>query len=214
MAELTREVVQMAFDRIGQMARERSIVCEIAVYGGSAIMLASDARLSTGDVDAVMRFGRDEILEMADVVGREMGLPNRWLNDAVRRLAPPQGGREPYLSLFADYPRDNEGAVGLKVNLPTPAYLIAMKLFANRLAEDTDKLESDMGDIHNLMKVTGIDTYDGLLDLLIECYPDVPKMGRANVSLRIDLKIKAALDGYKPDELSPTWDAPKGPATR
>jgi len=214
MAELTRDIVETAFDRIGRMARDRGIVCEISVYGGSVIMLASNARLSTGDVDAVVRSGRDEIHEMADLVGAEMGLPSRWFNEAVKRLAPPAGGRPPNLSWFDDYPRDNDGPTGLRVNLPSPAYLLAMKLFANRLDDDHDKIESDMSDIHHLMKITGINTYDRLLGLMQECYPDIPNIVTPKVSLRIDLKIKSALDGYAPDDISSTWNAPAGPATR
>jgi hypothetical protein len=42
--ELTRELIEQAFDRMGELAAERGLVIEIAVYGGSCLVLASDIR--------------------------------------------------------------------------------------------------------------------------------------------------------------------------
>ncbi|HLH93218.1 MAG TPA: hypothetical protein VKX28_32740 [Xanthobacteraceae bacterium] len=43
-AELTRELIEQAFDRMGELAAKRGLVIEIAVYGGSCLVLASDIR--------------------------------------------------------------------------------------------------------------------------------------------------------------------------
>jgi hypothetical protein len=51
--ELTKDIIERAFDAMGQMAAERGLVIEIAVYGGSCLILASDIRGTSGDVDAV-----------------------------------------------------------------------------------------------------------------------------------------------------------------
>lgn len=50
---LTRDLIPRAFDGMGTEAARRGLVAEIAVYRGSCIMLASDIRQATGDVDAV-----------------------------------------------------------------------------------------------------------------------------------------------------------------
>jgi hypothetical protein len=42
--ELTRDIIERAFDAMGQMAAERGLVVEIAVSGGSCLILASDIR--------------------------------------------------------------------------------------------------------------------------------------------------------------------------
>ena len=52
--EFTKDIIERAFDAMGQMAAERGLVVEIAVYGGSCLILASDIRGTSGDVDAVL----------------------------------------------------------------------------------------------------------------------------------------------------------------
>jgi hypothetical protein len=64
--------------------------------------------------------------------------------------------------------------VGLRVHLPTPAYMLAIKILANRVVEDTEKIESDLDDAVALMKVTKLATELQLVDLLKECYPNLP----------------------------------------
>lgn len=63
--------------------------------------------------------------------------------------------------------------VGLRVHLPAPAYMLAMKILANRVVEDTEKIESDLNDAVALMKVTKLATDVQLVDLLKECYPNL-----------------------------------------
>ena len=81
-------------------------------------------------------------------------------------MAPPRGNPEPNLLPFGDYPRAGETAVGLHVHLPVPAYLLAMKVLANRPADDWAKSESDEDDAVALMKITGITSGETLVALL------------------------------------------------
>jgi hypothetical protein len=55
------------------------------------------------------------------------------------------------LRLFRSYPDEKEP--GLRVMVPTPEYLLAMKCLAMRV--DTADGTSDWTDIHNLMRITG-----------------------------------------------------------
>jgi hypothetical protein len=87
--ELTKGVIEHAFDAMGQMAAERGLVIEIAVYGGSCLILASDIRGTSGDVDAVFLNEGQTVRRVADDVARRLGLPLDWINDAVTRTAPP-----------------------------------------------------------------------------------------------------------------------------
>ena len=50
-AALDRDALLDAFDRIGRAAARAGTKLQIAVYGGSALMLASNFRFSTEDVD-------------------------------------------------------------------------------------------------------------------------------------------------------------------
>ena len=141
--ELTRPLIEQAFDLMGTLAAERGLVIEIAVYGGSSLVLASDIRNASADVDAVFLTNRSAVYEIADIVAQRMRFAQNWINEAVRQTAPPKGNPEPNLLPFGEYPRGTVRAVGLRVHVPTPAYLLAMKILANRLGDDLLKIQSD-----------------------------------------------------------------------
>src|ERR1043166_7338793 len=67
-AELTKETIERAFDAMGRMAAERGLVVDIAVYGGSCLVLASDIRNASVDVDAVFLTERSMVRDIADAV--------------------------------------------------------------------------------------------------------------------------------------------------
>lgn len=214
--ELTRDVIEQAFDAMGALAADRGITIEIAVYGGSCLVLASDIRNASGDVDAVFLAGGENVREIADVVARRLDLPPDWLNESVKRMAPPPGDPQPNLLPAGDYPRAAHAMVGLRVYLPTPAYMLAMKILANRSAEDIEKIESDQTDAVALMKVTRIETREQLVDLLKECYPNLPGIVSPALSPRMAAKIETLLDAYRnaEHEHDPSWHAGTGAATR
>lgn len=216
MAELTKELIERAFDLMGTLAAQRGLIIEIAVYGGSALVLASDVRNSSGDVDAVFLTDRGTVHTIAETVARRIGFPSNWINEAVRQMAPPRGNPPPNLLPFGDYPRDGATPVGLRVHLPAPAYILAMKILANRLDADIEKIESDESDAIALMKITGIDTRQGLVALLRECYPHVPGIVEPTLHPRMNAKIEALVDAYERTSSSshPTWNAGRGRATR
>lgn len=215
-AELTKETIERAFDAMGRIAAQRGLVVDIAIYGGSCLVLASDIRNASVDVDAVFLTERGAVRDIADAVARQMGLPLDWINEAVRQVAPPRGNPEPNLLPFRDYPRSGQTAVGLRVHLPAPAYLLAMKVLANRPAEDWAKAQSDDDDAVALMRITGIASREALVGLLQECYPRVPLIVEAHLSPRISAKIDGLLDAYarSSDHPDPTWHAGRGRATR
>ena len=58
---LTSHDLHDALSQLGHRARELGKVVEIAIYGGSALMLASNFRIATEDVDAVADTDQDII---------------------------------------------------------------------------------------------------------------------------------------------------------
>ena len=94
--------------------------------------------------------------------------------------------------------------------------MLAMKILANRVVEDTEKIEGDLSDAVALMKVVKLTTEQQLVDLLKECYPNLPGIVVPTVNPRIKAKIETLLDAYRKaeGEGDPTWHAATGPATR
>jgi hypothetical protein len=214
--ELTRDIIERAFDLLGQIAAVRGLVVEIAVYGGSCLILARDIRGTSGDVDAVFLGDSGVVRRLADEVGRRLSLPQTWINEAVKWVAPPIGNPRPNLLVFGEYPRSRDAAIGLRVFLPTPAYLLAMKILANRSAEEEEKIQTDIDDAVALMKVVEITTREGLAELMTECYPNVFEPVAPALNPRIAAKLDILMEAYarSTDAPRPTWDAGRGPATR
>ena len=70
-ASLEREQLLKALDEVGRAAIEAEARLDVAVYRGSALMLASNFRFGTEDVDIA-----------------ELGTPwPRWLQDVVHKIA-------------------------------------------------------------------------------------------------------------------------------
>jgi hypothetical protein len=120
---LSRARITHALRRLGELAREQGTTLEVSLYGGAVFTLVYGSREATKDVDAVFR--QSEIAEnLAARVARELSLPDDWLNDHVKQfLAEKEAKRELPQSEFGE---------GLRVSVPTAAYLLAIKLRACR----------------------------------------------------------------------------------
>jgi hypothetical protein len=210
---LTKEKIEEAFDLMGEFAAQEGIILEIAVFGGSCLILASEIRAASGDVDSVFLSDRSAIRRIADAVASQLQLPQEWLNEAVRRLAPPAGNPKPRLFPFGDYPRNTSTGVGLRVHLPTPEYMLAMKILAYRSDDDIGKIQTDQNDAVALMKITNLTTHEALISLLRECYPQLPGLEiSSKLNPRINAKIETLLDAYteSKDTPPPAWNSRRG----
>ncbi len=214
--QLGRKSIEKAFDLLGQYAADRGLVIDIAIYGGSCLILATDIRNASGDVDAVFLSHRTDVYELAEQVAADLNMPNNWLNEGVKRLAPPAGNPAPNLFPFGDYPRDTSTATGLRVYLPTPEYMLAMKIFANRADDDFGKTQQDQNDALALMRITKLTKKEQLIELLKQCYPQVPGLVTADKPIaRISAKIETLIDAYNssPNQPIPAWNAGRGRPT-
>ena len=195
-----RNQLLAAFDRIGRAATRAGTRLEIAVYGGSALMLASNFRFSTEDVD-VARIEQPwpEWLEN-EVAGiaAENGWSEHWLNDAVTfhlsRLADQDGDHVE----FGTFPRD-ESPAGLVVHVPTASYMLALKLKAIRVNEPKKGPQEGL-DIVNLMNVLGLETPNEAVGALARYFP---RSAESPDKLRFVLKYLESLKG--------AHDAPRYP---
>jgi hypothetical protein len=175
MKELNRSVLLNALTRLGALAREEGLQLECCIYGGALMMLAYDARLSTKDVDAVLR-PREDALRLAKTVADEIGLPQNWLNDQVRAfLAPSEDLRE----LPIEVP-------GLHLTSPTAGYLLAMKALSCRSM--LPGYEGDLGDLRFLIQKMEIGSVDEIQAWIDRYYPDdvIPAAHRETLRLLIE----------------------------
>jgi hypothetical protein len=160
-----------AFDEIGRAAVAAAARLEIAVYGGSALMLASNFRFATEDVD-VSKLQQPWPEWLRDVTGR-LARENRWsedwFNDGVAfhlsSLADPSDDHME----FGTFPRGEEP--GLMVYVPSAPYLLALKLKAIRI-NDPVRGDQERLDILNLMRVVGIGTAEEAISLLTRFFPN------------------------------------------
>ena len=104
---LDRTRLKQAFGRLGEDLARRGVFLELAIYGGSALVLQFAWRRTTQDIVAIVRAGYDERLLTSSlgVVAKAMDLPADWLNNAVGMFTPLH--EDDALFEFAgDYPRD------------------------------------------------------------------------------------------------------------
>ena len=157
-AAFDRTALLDAFDQIGRAAVEAGAKLQIAVYGGSALMLASNFRFSTEDVD-VSELPKPLPAWLAgtlEKIARRNGWSDDWFNDGVVfHLSPFADQAADHLE-FGSFPRDG-GSPGLVVSVPSAEYLLALKLKAVRIA-DPVRGDAERLDILNLMRVVGIST--------------------------------------------------------
>ncbi|MGB8509537.1 MAG: hypothetical protein WCD76_14215 [Pyrinomonadaceae bacterium] len=125
---------------------------EICLYGGAVMCLVFDARPATKDVDAIFRPTR-EIRRAAERIAKAHNLREDWLNDAVKGFVVPH----PQRILF--------DLTNLKVYVPEPDYLLAMKALAAR--SDT----MDAGDVKLLIDRMGLRKPEEVFAILEKYYP-------------------------------------------
>jgi hypothetical protein len=166
-----RDALLDAFDQIGRAAARAGTKLQIAVYGGSALMLASNFRFATEGVDVseLERPLPDWLAAIVHQIAEKNRWSEDWFNDGVAFHLSSIADRAADHLEFGTFPRDGTSP-GLVVSVPSAEYLRALKLKAVRV---TDPLrgETERLDILNLMQVVGISTVDGAIALLGRYFP-------------------------------------------
>jgi hypothetical protein len=162
-----RTALEMAFEKLGELAVAAGKVIDISVYGGSALVLTTDFRVGTQDVDAVFEKDRRFVRNAAQIVAAEFGWPSGWINDGVKGFLSAQDSAPDSKTLFRSYP--SETGPGLRVFVATPSYLFAMKCLAMRAA-GVDRSE-DIEDIGRLGATLGIANAGQAISIVMRYYP-------------------------------------------
>lgn len=129
-----------------------SVKGEVCLYGGAVMCLVYRARPGTKDVDAVFE-PTTVMREAVRRVAHDRGIPDDWLNDAVKGFVVPHGRR-----VMKQLP-------GLTILVPDPEYLLAMKCLAARV--DT----ADRADVEFLVRLLGLKSPEQVFSILSQYYP-------------------------------------------
>jgi predicted nucleotidyltransferase len=162
---LDRARIRDLFRRLGERLQRRGVVGDVYVIGGAAMALAYDARRATRDIDAVF-LPHGIVLEEAQALAAEMGLPQWWLNEQASAYVAPGGDPEAPLSF--DHP-------GLRVSTASPEHLLAMKTIAAR-RRDTD-------DLLLLVGLLDLTTPEQVVAVCTRVFPDEALPDRARLVL-------------------------------
>src|SRR2546425_13107862 len=80
---LTREAILRALQTLSDELGKQGVTGEVCLFGGTVMVLAFTARLTTKDVDAIFQ-PTPLIRELARRISEEQRLPPEWLNDGVK----------------------------------------------------------------------------------------------------------------------------------
>jgi len=157
---LTREAILRALNALSEALGRQGVTGELCLFGGTVMVLAFNARLSTKDVDALFQ-PTQSIRDAARHIAGEQHLPADWLNDGVKGFV--SSRHETTAGNLPQYPH-------LRLTMPVPEYLLAMKCMAARLGSVSGE-PSDIPDIVFLIRHLRLRSAREVLDLVGQYYP-------------------------------------------
>jgi len=146
------EEIKQCLEDLNDELRAANTKGEVCLYGGAVMCLVYEARPSTSDVDAIFK-PASEMREAIRRVAEKHDLRSDWLNDGVKGFVVPHSQR-----ILFDFPH-------LKIYVPEPDYLLAMKVLAARV--DT----TDRTDVELLINALKLKSADQVFTILENYYP-------------------------------------------
>lgn len=147
--------IRELFELLNGKLSEEDVIGEVYVIGGAVMALAFAARPSTNDVDALFA-PKETVRRLARKVGRDAGVNEDWLNDAAKGFLVEGGEFSPWLEL-----------THLRVFMPVPEYLLAMKCVAFRLGPEF----RDEDDVRYLLRYLNIERAEQALAIVERYFP-------------------------------------------
>jgi predicted nucleotidyltransferase len=158
---LTRETILRGLQTLSDELGKRGVTGEVCLFGGTVMVLAFNARLATKDVDALFQPAQT-IRDLAREIAVEQQLPVDWLNDGVKGFV--SARHETTAGNLPQYPH-------LRVTMPVPEYLLAMKCMAARIGGTANE-STDVADIIFLIRHLELISAKQVLNLVGQYYPD------------------------------------------
>ena len=149
---MTADEIRRYLTELSDELRQMDIKGEVSIYGGAVMCLVYAARPATKDVDAVFR-PTSEIRHAVELIAKRHDLPSDWLNDGVKGYL---GEHQQRILLDLS---------NLKVFVPEPDYLLAMKTLSAR-ADTFDKT-----DVKLLIDQLKLHSPDEVFSIVEKYYP-------------------------------------------
>src|SRR6202789_270597 len=154
-SDLNRLEIESALAELADGLNARNVKAKIYLVGGAVMVLAFDARFSTGDIDGAIH-PTDDVLAVAAEIGERRGLGAEWLNSSAPQFIPVF--KEPdWQPIFK--------SGNVEIVAADERSMLAMKMRAGRGARDRP-------DIEFLVKRCGVTTVAEALDLYEEYFPE------------------------------------------
>jgi hypothetical protein len=152
---LSADRIRELFGLLDERLARADVVAELYVVGGAVMTLAFNARPATNDVDAVF-VPKEIVRRLAREVAREAGVDEAWLNDAVKGFLSDRGAFSMWLELGH-----------LKVFIPVPEYLLAMKCVSFRLGPEFH----DEDDVRYLLRYLNLERVEDAIGIVERYFP-------------------------------------------
>lgn len=171
--KLTKADIHRLLELLNAELATQNTVGEIYIVGGAVMCIAFDARDATIDVDAFFKPAK-LVREAALRVAAATGIPDKWLNDAVKGFLGTHGEYNDYLELSH-----------LRVFVAQPTYLLAMKCAAMRIGEEFH----DVDDIRYLLRYLNITTIAEAMRIVTTYFDE------SQLQLKTRLAVEELLSG-------------------
>jgi hypothetical protein len=189
--------LESALTELGRRSYAAGRTVEIAVYGGSALLLTLNRQVNTRDVDAVFESDKDFVKQLAAAMAAEFDWDEDWLNDGVKAWLSAIDADPRVKALFKTYPSEEQP--GLRVFVAKPEYLLAMKCMAMRVGGVDSS--SDIDDIGLLARKIGLTSSKEALALVEKFYPHNIIQPKARFGLE---EIFSSLDTRSSNSVPPS----------
>lgn len=167
MSRLTGDDIRRLLELLDEELGRAGVEGELYLVGGAVMCLAFDARPATRDIDALFRPTR-EIREAAVRVAARAGVPDTWLNDAVKSYLGENAEFDPFL----DLPH-------LRVFIARPEYLLAMKCASMRLGEEF----RDLDDVRYLLRYLNVASAGEALEIVSRYFDEERLLPKTRLAL-------------------------------
>lgn len=164
---LARADIRRLLELLAEELVTAQVEGEVYLVGGAVMCLAFDARPATRDVDAVIKPAA-VVRAAAARVAVKAGVPDDWLNDAVKVWLSPRGEFTPWLEL-----------PGLKVFTARPEYLLALKCAAMRMGAEFH----DLDDVRYLLRHLNIESAEAALAVVTRYFDETQLPAKTRLAL-------------------------------